>query len=158
MKTTNFKYLLDKDILSVNRVVIIEDGIEYEKDDTIILKLSNNEFIQILADYDVIIYRLDNISHIKIIGEFEPDTIKLMELMNVSKFNVHLIKNYILNPYNKLYIGSEFLNSQGVFIFGFTYTEDEVNLIFSRERLSKVLQQSLSENGFSTLVIKGSNI
>lgn len=134
MDNLGLSYLKGKGIKSISRINVLEDETEYiHLDDTFILHTSEGLLIQILIDYEILIYKLNSEKEIIVLGEYDLPNCKIT-LEQVSEFHprpIDSIYNYTAGEsYN---FGSKFLNASGNFIFGFCYGFDEVILIDETE-------------------------
>lgn len=139
MNNLGLSYLYGKNIKSISNLVVIEDGTEYLPSDTFILETDKGDLIQILIDYEVLVYNLQTKEKIIVLGDYN---IKRCEVLinQIKEFKtqtIHSIYNY---KYGQHYnFGSKFLNDSGNFIFGFCYGFDEIIL--------------LNENNFNLMLI-----
>lgn len=139
MNNLGLSYLYGKNIKSISNLVVIKDGTEYLPSDTFILETDKGDLIQILIDYEVLVYNLQTKEKIIVLGDYN---IKRCEVLinQIKEFKtqtIHSIYNYKHGQHYNF--GSKFLNDSGNFIFGFCYGFDEIIL--------------LNENDFNLMLI-----
>jgi len=129
----NLHLLLNKKILSIFKVVVVEHNVEYELDDTLIIQFEDGTMVQIVMD-DGIIIRNASKMDIKICGEYDlaNTSVELIVLASDINQEVFEIHTYTRIGYT---FGSKFINKKGQFIFGFCYGFDEVIIISENQFL-----------------------
>lgn len=139
MNNLGLAYLYGKNIKSISNLIVIEDSTEYLPSDTFILETDKGDLIQVLIDYEVLVYNLQAKEKIIVLGEYNKKRCEVL-IKKIKEFKtqtIHSIYNYKHKQHYNF--GSKFLNETGDFIFGFCYGFDEIIL--------------LNENDFDSMLI-----
>jgi hypothetical protein len=132
MKSYKLDFLNNKTIKCIYEVSIADGDSDYILSDTLILKLDNDSLIQIVVNYEVLIYELSSIKELVLIGEYAKNLnvklIKINEVLNNQK--IYSIHNYFQSTYH---FGSKFLNINNKFLFGLCFGWDEIILLDENE-------------------------
>ena len=126
--------LLNKNIVGTYNLSVKSD-IDYELDDTIIIKLDNYKYLQLLIDnHNLTIHEILKERFI-ILGEDSHAKVetKLLPIEKVDKGNVYTIVNYNLTNYT---FATKLLNKAKDYIFGFVYGFDEIRFIKNEDFIS----------------------
>ncbi|MHA3788882.1 hypothetical protein ACX0HA_11770 [Flavobacterium hauense] len=134
MDNLGLSYLRDKSIKSISRINVLEDETEYlHLGDTFILYTDEGLLIQILIDYEVLVYELSSEKDIIVLGEYDLPNCKItIEPVYESRhLTIDSIYNYTSG--GSYHFGSKFLDTSGNYIFGLCFGLDEVILIDESE-------------------------
>jgi len=133
MKAKQIKNLKNLKVKFIYRVIVTEYGIDYDLSDTLILTLEDNSIIQILVDSEIKIYKLSSEEDILILGDYDiKNSIKKLVLIKeiINNEEIANIYNYLQSTYH---LGSKFMNFKNEFIFGFCFGWDEISLLDENE-------------------------
>ncbi|MEZ0128427.1 hypothetical protein AB9T88_00850, partial [Flavobacterium sp. LBUM151] len=97
MKSYSLKFFKNKTVTNIYKVAINENSCIYNLLDTIVLKLLDDLFIQIIIDYDIKVYKLSSIEELVVLGDYDLKSIEI-ELVEISEMvnnqKIKTIYNY----------------------------------------------------------------
>lgn len=138
-KKKEIDFLQNKKVKFIYRIIVKEEDIDYNLADTFLLKLDDDSLVQILIDYEVLIYELFSTDDILILGDYDIDEC-ITRLVLVKEIHDNLEITSIYSYFQSTYhFGSKFLDSNNNYIFGFCFGWDEIELI-SEDVFVKMLE------------------
>jgi hypothetical protein len=133
MVNRGLDYLIGKTIQGIYKIIVNEGCVEYEPNDTFVLKTLNNELLQLVIDYSINVYSIPTVNDAIVLGEYDRK-ILLFKLKLETELKNDVIET-IIDYYKgeNYHFGSKFLNFSGQFMFGFCFGFDEVILLKEKE-------------------------
>lgn len=133
MESSSLDILKNKTVIKIYKISINENNSLYNLSDTLLLKLVDGSFFQIVVDYDIKVYPLSSIEKLVILGDYDLKNIEI-ELVEISEVvdsqKIIAIYDYSQSTYH---FGSKFLNAENEFIFGFCFGWDEIILLNEKD-------------------------
>ncbi|WP_330444247.1 hypothetical protein [Flavobacterium sp. C4GT6] len=144
----NIDCFLKKEITALYKISVYEDGYNDELTDTYIIECSDNSYIQILIEGDVVIRKMESVTDYVVLGEYDVKRSNFELVFCNSILNntvIDAIETYV-NGDSYLF-GIRFLDAQKQYIAGFTLGFDEIKLIDETEFETMLTTYTKTEAG-----------
>jgi hypothetical protein len=147
MKQLGLNYLMGKQLISINQIVLIDSGEEFILDNTIILEFDKSELVQLLvSDNNIIVSVINTISNALILGEFDEDDRKMNKLRDNINSTISKIRSYS-NRVSDYTFGLNLLDENGKSICHFCLGFDEIEYLVESNVFENMLK-TYSKEGY----------
>lgn len=150
----NIDCFLKKEITALYKILVHEDGYNDELTDTYIIACSDNSYLQILIEEDVVVRKMESVTDYVVLGEYDIKESNF-ELISCNS----ILNNTVINTVETYVNGDSylfairFLDAQKQYIAGFTLGFDEIQLIDETEFETMLTNYTKTEAGVKKQLI-----
>ncbi|MEE1898000.1 hypothetical protein V1389_06625 [Flavobacterium rakeshii] len=150
----NIDCFLKKEITALYKILVHEDCYSDELTDTYIIECSDNSYVQILIDGDVVIRKMESVTDYVVLGEYDVRRSNF-ELGSCNSILNNTVINTVETYVNgdSYLFGIRFLDVQKQYIAGFTLGFDEIKLIDEAEFETMLAAYTNTEAGVKKQLI-----